>query len=236
MVEKFKDLIGKRFGCLVAIKHSLIKKPGGALWECICDCGKTSLVRSQYLIDGRTRSCGCRSFRKSMKERFFSKIIKKEDYECWGWRGALCNGGYGCFTMNKRVKPAHRASWEIHNGPIPKGLWVLHKCDNKICSNPDHLFLGNAKENVHDMISKGRNIRGELSCHAKLTSNDIINIRKEYLNKNATYLEISRKYYVNASHIGRIIRKERWNNIEAKKAQSVGYEMTPIENIEEVDE
>lgn len=91
---------------------------------------------------------------------------------CWVWQGSKNRDGYGLFMRDGRRRPgrrcerASRVSWELHRGPIPRGLWVLHKCDNPSCVNPDHLFLGTVQDNVADMMRKGRHFwhrnRGQL--------------------------------------------------------------------------
>lgn len=95
----------------------------------------------------------------SMEKRFWDKVNKTDD--CWNWTGAVINSGYGTFFIAKvngvsRLKLAHRVAWELANGPIPEGLFVLHRCDNRRCVRPDHLFLGTAKDNTHDAMRKGR--------------------------------------------------------------------------------
>jgi hypothetical protein len=90
----------------------------------------------------------------------FFKNIKKNDNHCWEWQRQIKIGGYGAMRIGtkttRRMCQAHRICWQIHNGSIPEGLLVLHKCDNRICCNPDHLFLGNQKDNMDDMYKKGR--------------------------------------------------------------------------------
>jgi hypothetical protein len=90
------------------------------------------------------------------EERFWKKVNKTED--CWLWLGHLQR--YGRFKpqgiRNSPQVLAHRYSYELHFGPIPIGMNVLHKCDNPACVNPDHLFLGTQKDNVIDMMNKGR--------------------------------------------------------------------------------
>ncbi len=89
------------------------------------------------------------------KERFWSRIKKTET--CWLWTGPKRSNGYGAISYGKRgLESAHRFSFELNVSPVPKGLWVLHKCDVPLCVKPAHLFLGTCKENEADMRAKGR--------------------------------------------------------------------------------
>ncbi len=90
----------------------------------------------------------------SLEGKFLSHVKKKNG--CWKWLSTKNCFGYGrLFSDNKEYK-AHRVSWELKFGPIPNGLFVLHKCDNPECTNPDHLFLGTQRENMNDCLNKGR--------------------------------------------------------------------------------
>jgi hypothetical protein len=75
---------------------------------------------------------------------------------CWLWLGAVIPDGYGSTKVDNKAILAHRRSWVIHRGPIPPDAHVLHRCDNRLCVNPDHLFLGDNLINVADKMAKGR--------------------------------------------------------------------------------
>jgi hypothetical protein len=83
-------------------------------------------------------------------------MVVKEDCGCWRFTGAIGSHGYGYFCWDDKTHLAHRASWEVHRGSIPRGMFVCHRCDNPRCCNPDHLFMGTAKDNSDDMRAKGR--------------------------------------------------------------------------------
>lgn len=94
---------------------------------------------------------------KNTAHRFWSKVGDRSNAdECWHWIAAHDQHGYGVFWMAGRLTKAPRASWELHNGPIPEGSWVLHRCDTPSCVNPTHLFLGTRADNLRDMREKGR--------------------------------------------------------------------------------
>jgi len=111
--------------------------------------------------------------------RFWQRVDKKGN--CWGWTAASAYNGYGAFQGRidgVQFYRAHRYSWHLHNGPIPKGLLVRHTCDNAACVRPDHLLLGTYYDNNHDTIRSGRSNRGERQGHSKLTEAQVRFIRE----------------------------------------------------------
>lgn len=89
--------------------------------------------------------------------RFWLKVDRRNDEDCWPWRAGCFHSGYGAFFWpGHRPGGAHRFSYELHVGPIPKGMVIMHKCDNRPCVNPAHLRLGTQKDNIMDAVDKGR--------------------------------------------------------------------------------
>lgn len=208
---KYFDLIGKRFGNLLVIKRNGSDKHRDTLWETLCDCGKSHTSRGSTLRKGTSISCGCRmSFRKRPKDRFW-EYVKKTD-SCWEWKGPIMKVGYGCFSINNRPYYAHRFSYEVHIGKIPKNKLVCHSCDNRKCVNPDHFFLGSHKENTADMIIKNRNCKGvKMSTH-KLNEEDVMKI-KSLRKEGKFYRELGEMFGVSYSVARRICLNKTWKHI-----------------------
>lgn len=162
-------------------------------------------------------SRGCYSIgggpRRSAKDRFYEKFIVTPT-GCWEWIAGKYSNGYGSFYLDTIIKitTAHRASWIIHNGAIPDGLNVLHKCDNPPCVNPEHLFLGTLDDNNKDMATKRRSTIGEKNPAAKLKNDDVREIR--LLSKQMTQVAIAERYGVSLNTITSIIVRRRWQRVE----------------------
>lgn len=143
-----------------------------------------------------------------LEERFWNYVQKTDT--CWLWTGATRNFGYGVINAGGdggAALVAHRVSWEIHNGPIPAGMVVCHKCDNPPCVRPDHLFLGTVADNNADMRQKGRASGGvrdrERHSQTKLTYAQIAEIQATFIPGKTTYREFAERYGVAGSTIAR---------------------------------
>lgn len=152
-----------------------------------------------------------------LKARLLARVKKTET--CWNWTGARMprskhgRGGYGAIGVGTRVVTTHRLAFELFFGPIPKGTMVLHRCDNRICVNPEHLYLGSAKRNTRDMLDRAREAWGERNGQAKLTEDDIRRIfalRRQRL----TQRRIASQFGVTQSAISRILSRECWRRLE----------------------
>jgi hypothetical protein len=150
--------------------------------------------------------------KKDQIDRFLEKICYGLS-GCWYWRGSRSKFGYGCFGRKK----AHRYSYELFNGKITNGLFVLHKCDIRNCVNPNHLFLGTQKDNVLDMVKKNRNknkpLFGDQNPMSKLTKKDVLLMRKIYNEEIISYKNIAKKFNVSTMTAYRAITKQSWSNI-----------------------
>ena len=132
----------------------------------VCRCGKCGqqMAFSGHVCKWRPR-----------EERYWAKVDRGGPDECWPWTGGRDLDGYGVFGGHEK---AHRLAWEKANGPIPAGLWVLHKCDNPPCCNAKHLFLGDAPTNVADMVAKRRHAHGTRHPHSKLNEDKVRQLRQ----------------------------------------------------------
>lgn len=141
-----------------------------------------------------------------------SRMIAFGASDCWYWIGSVDALGYGRFAALGEVK-AHRAAYRSFNGPIPSGMFVLHRCDTRCCVNPAHLMLGTQADNMRDMAQKGRNKsipkHGESNPMAKLTAEKVFEIRRRVL-AGETQRSMCAEFGVSPMTISRAVRKESW--------------------------
>ena len=158
--------------------------------------------------------------------RFLSKVDKPEGDGCWNWLDASWkSNGYGCFTIKSHPVRAHRIAYQIAFGS-PGKMSVLHKCDNRRCVRPDHLFLGTHQDNMDDMARKGRAAsgkrhrahlhpdtirRGSSNGNSRLTEDQVLEIRSLFPSKSAR--QLGAIYGVSRIMIRKILNREAWFHI-----------------------
>lgn len=175
--------------------------------------------------------------------RFWSMVDRADDPNvCWVWTRSGFISGYGQFKVKERNLRAHRVAWEVTHGTIPDGLSVLHRCDNRRCCNPAHLWLGTHRQNMADMQRKGRAAsgdkngsrlhpdrllrgdahparsiagwsQGERNGEARLTALQVQDIRAQYAAGGASFQEIGNAYRVSKQTIYRIVHRKNWRHV-----------------------
>lgn len=161
----------------------------------------------------RTKYCRQACYLSAVRERnaetvvarFWAKVARGSDGECWPWTGTRSKG-YGIFHLSRtqskqQTQFAHRFAWEITNGPVPDKLSVLHHCDNPPCVNPNHLFVGTLGDNLQDARSKGRLIDGKHLI--KVDDAGLLDIKTNYRRGNGK--QLAAKYGVSLISILRIV-------------------------------
>lgn len=162
--------------------------------------------------------------RRPLVDRFWEKVTRRGDNECWEWTGGTAPGGYGVIGIGGHITRqvrATRLSWEIaHNRPFPDGLYCCHTCDNPRCVNPSHLVAWTQKENIADMHRKGRAASvdqtrhtGELNGRALLTDNDVVEIVRLINSRTIRQKDIASMYGVCVGVIEKIKSGKLWSSI-----------------------
>jgi hypothetical protein len=146
-------------------------------------------------------------------EALNSEVIGSSVNDCWNWSGKDNGNGYGYFYFEGKQQKAHRVAWEQVNKEIPKGMCVLHKCDNRRCCNPSHLFLGTYQDNAADRQKKGRTVipdnRGENCGTSKLSNDDVLTIRSA----GGLQKDIAKMFGVSISLVSQIRSGKIWKHI-----------------------
>lgn len=187
---------------------------------CIKECEKKVLARGLCAMHyNRLRKTGSPIELKniqyhglSVADRLMKRVAKSDG--CWLWNGGVNPTGYGMINVEGKPRLTHRVSWTVHNGPIPDGMFVLHRCDTPLCVRPDHLFLGDQEANMADMVAKGRHNPGHVIGAAvgtsKLTDVQVRSIRLSKL----PGVFLAGKYGVSTTTISDIRRRKIWRHIE----------------------
>ena len=155
----------------------------------------TNIIELLYIEQGTPE---WHALRKT-KDRFMKKV--NESNGCWKWNAQIFPTGYGAFHLNGKSILAHRASYLIFNGEIPNGIFVCHKCDNKSCVNPHHLFLGSAKENAIDRSLKGRHGQNTVISNSQIE--EIKNLYTQGYSQRC----LAKKFKVHQRSIWRYLRR-----------------------------
>ena len=154
-----------------------------------------------------------------LSERFKRSVGEKTENGCMLWKGAVVRGRGVLMSKNaegewKQVK-AYRVAYELTHGPIPKGLFVCHRCDNPLCVNAAHLFVGTAGDNTRDAAAKGRlnPAKGEDCIYAKLTESDVLTIRERYARGGVSQITLAREFGTTQGNIRLILLRKTWKHI-----------------------
>jgi hypothetical protein len=148
----------------------------------------------------------------TLKEKFSCKWVEDKKTGCHDWVSGISAKGYGLLYHEGRVMLAHRVAWKVTHGEWPE-LDVLHKCDNRRCVNPDHLFLGSNQDNVEDAMAKNRFPRGERVASAQLTDKAVLEIRKHGAAGTFTHKQLAEKYGVGVGTVKRAMNGETWKHL-----------------------
>jgi len=150
---------------------------------------------------------------RTLENMLFMKLAKDEVTGCWNWTGGLFDSGYGRVTKNGKNALAHRVSYAHFFGSIPEGLQVCHKCNNKRCINPDHLYVGTHNDNMRDVTLTDVH-KGENNAKALLTQSQVLEIKAHIRERKIVYRKIAEMYGVSRQAIKDIASGRTWGWLE----------------------
>ena len=135
---------------------------------------------------------------------------------CWEWQGSFFSNGYGRTIVDRKSVGAHRVAYEkFHGVPIPEGMHGCHRCDNRKCVRPSHLFLGSPADNMRDMAEKGRSLAGSRNPNSKLTEEQVADIRHRYAAGGVTQRELADEFGVVEGCIWNIVHNRVYLEVAA---------------------
>lgn len=150
----------------------------------------------------------------TLVERFWQRVDRSGGPDaCWPWTGYLDKGGYGQVRVNGKKELTHRVAFELIFGELPDDIFACHTCDNPSCCNPAHLFAGTALANARDMVNKGRSTHGEHNPKAKLSPDQVREIRARYAAGGIGLKKLAAMYGVHFYTISLIVNHKIWKDI-----------------------
>lgn len=171
---------------------------------------------------------------KPLAGRFWPKVDCRGPDECWPWTASCRRSGHGQIAIGSTTIGAHRASWIIHHGPVPEGLFVCHHCDNPPCVNPAHLFLGTHDDNMADMRAKSRGVvpapavmRGTVNPNSKIDEATVSEIRRRR-QSGETVRSVAASVGLSPAQISRIANGKRWAHLDLDLPQTHRRALTKL--------
>lgn len=151
-----------------------------------------------------------------LSERFWERVDIRGPDDCWEFQGYKNKGGYGTISDAGKTKKAHRVAWELaHGRKIHEGFHILHHCDNRVCCNARHLWIGTNHQNVRDMERKGRSNHpsGSMNSNSKVSEDQIREIRRR-VEAGETHVSVARDFPIGRTSVSKIIARESWAHLD----------------------
>jgi hypothetical protein len=187
-------------------------------------CNRPFMAETYHVRRGNARFCSPRCASDALHIPPADQLWRRVDRSggpdaCWEWQGRNIRDGYGRLCVNRRNIGAHQLAYILTIGPIPEvddggePIFVLHSCDNRLCCNPAHLFLGTNGDNVRDMVAKGRQAAHPGMAVRKLSEPEVRTIRERFAQGGTTKRALAREYGVMAATVTAIVERRSWKHI-----------------------